>query len=203
MRTYPVFLILEGATVLVVGGGEVAARKIEALLEAGAEIVVVASEVSEEILDMPVTVEKRPYQSGEAAVYALTVAATNDNDTNRMIADDARGAGRLVNVVDVPELCNFIVPAVIRRGEMIVAIGTGGAGPIVSRRIRERLEKQLSDRIGPLVELLGDFRRGLRSRFKDIDERKSILEEATSPELIDSYLDGNEGPLKEFLSRWI
>lgn len=207
MRTYPTFLLLEGAAALVVGGGEVAARKVEALLEAGASVTVVSPEISDELRGIEkknkALVEERAYREGEAADYAVTIAATNDNAVNRLVADDARGAGRLVNVVDAPELCNFIVPSVIRRGELTVAVSTGGASPAVSRFLRERLEKQLPERIAPLLDALGAFRRRIMETVDDPQERKRILTEAVRSPHVETFLDGDEAPLKEYLKQWI
>ena len=176
MLTYPVYIILEGRDVLVVGGGDVALRKIESLLEAGARVKAVALDVDERISALAkarpeLTVEIRGYLKGEAARYFLIVAATNSEETNKAVASDAAEAGRLVNVVDQPELCNFIVPSVFRRGDLSVAISTGGASPALSRRIRQRLEAAFPERFAVLVELLAELRSELQRTVPDFEER--------------------------------
>ena len=206
MKTYPVFLILSGQSVLVVGGGEVAERKVEALVESGAVVKVVADKVSERLEQLErsgaITVERRRYNPGEAAGYALTVAATDDRQVNREAAADARGAGRLVNVVDQTELCNFIAPSQIKRGELTIAISTGGLGPALSRRLKERLEASFPERLGALIDLLGDFRPALMEKIADFDQRRKIMTEVVNSKEIDVFLEGDDKPLKELLEKW-
>jgi len=201
-----VFLLLEGSTVLTVGGGQVAARKIESLAQAGAYVKVVAKEVDAEIMEFEkqgiCSVETRGYRHGEAASYPLTIAATDDMETNRAVAADAVAANRLVNVVDQPDLCNFIVPSIIRRGALTVAISTGGAAPSFSKRLRERAEKIFPESLGGLIEVLAEFRAHIIKTVPDIGERKRIMTEvANSPET-DAFLEGDDKPLKELLSKW-
>ena len=207
MKTYPVFALLEGVRVLVVGGGEVAERKAAALIDAGALVQVVAREACEAMRTLEtrgeLKIELRDYRAGEAAGYALTVASTDDAETNRQVADDSRGAGRLVNVVDQPDLCNFIVPSVIRKGELTIAISTGGASPALSRRIRERLEKEFPESMSQLIEVLGEFRARIMNTRRSFEERKKIMTDVVNSPEVDAFLSGDEGPLKELLAKWI
>jgi precorrin-2 dehydrogenase / sirohydrochlorin ferrochelatase len=207
VRTYPVFLMLEDEPALVVGGGEVAERKVIALLEAGAVVTVVAPETTDGLKAMQregrIRIEKRTYRPGEAVAFVVTVAATDDNDTNRTVAADAKGAGRLVNVVDVPELCNFIVPSTVRRGELVVAISTGGGSPALARRLREEIDAHIPQSFAALLDILAEFRLRVRDKYSTEEERKRILTEVARSPHVDTYLNGDEAPLKEYLKQWI
>lgn len=205
--TYPAFIILRGTRVLVVGGGDVAERKALALLDAEADVTVVSPDVTPIIeklaADGKLRLEKRPYRSGEAADYMLTVASTNDPEVNQAVWNDARGAGRLVNVVDKPDLCNFIVPSVVRRGDLTVAISTGGASPATAKWIRERIEILLPERVVSMLDRMGEFRDRVRALIADEEERKRVLTGALNQELVEKFLEGDESPMKEYMSRWI
>jgi precorrin-2 dehydrogenase/sirohydrochlorin ferrochelatase len=162
---YLINLDVRGRPALVVGGGVIAARKIIALLEAGAEVTVVAREVSDAVAalerDGRVTVVRRPFEPGDARGAFLVVGATDDEDVNRSVAGDARQWGALVNIVDRPALCTFTVPAVVRRGALTIAVATDGRCPSVARALRERLEGQYGPEYADVVERLGDARRML------------------------------------------
>src|SRR5215471_11185029 len=130
---YPIYLNLTGKLVLVVGGGEVAERKIESLMGTGAVIRVVAGEVSERILvlatERRIELHRRPYACGDCAGATLVLSATDDPGVSRIVFEDARKAGALVNTADQPALCDFIMPAVVRRGDIAIAISTSGTSP--------------------------------------------------------------------------
>jgi precorrin-2 dehydrogenase/sirohydrochlorin ferrochelatase len=162
---YLVNLDVRGRRALVVGGGAIAARKMAALLEAGAEVTVVAREVCDAVASLErdgrVTLVRRPFEPGDASGAFLVVGATDDEDVNRNVAGDARTWGALVNIVDRPALCTYTVPAVVRRGALTIAVATDGRCPSVARALRERLEGQYGPEYGDLVERLGDARRTL------------------------------------------
>ena len=120
---YPVSLVLEGRPVLVVGGGRVAARKVDGLLACGAQVHVVAPRVADELKQRHgVTVEERPYRDGDVAGYRLVVSATDDAAVNRAVHDEAEAAGVWVNSADDPANCTFTLPSVLRRGPITVAV---------------------------------------------------------------------------------
>ncbi len=163
---FPVMLQLAGRRCLVVGGGGVALRKVQALLAEGAEVVLVAPEavrVLEELSDSGrIVLERRPYEEGEAAGYALVFAATADREVNRKVFEDASGAGVWVNVADDPELCSFHMPAVVRRGPLHVAIASGGSAPFAVRRLRRLLERLLGPEWGEWMDAAARFRERVR-----------------------------------------
>jgi len=160
---YPVNLVLEGRRVLVVGGGAVALRKVEGLLAAGAVVTVVAPSVDDRLRSRPgVTVEERPYRAGEVAGYRLAIAATDSSVTNGAVFDDGERAGVWVNGADDPAHCSFTLPAVVRRGDVMVTVSTGGRSPALSRWLRQRLE----DEVGPEFEVLLDLLAAERDRLR-------------------------------------
>jgi len=170
---YPLFLEMEGRPCLVVGGGEVATRKVEALLSAGAHVTVVSPKIEPQLARLRdegrIQHEERDYEEGDVSGYQLVIAATDDEATNERVSREARMYGALVNVVDRPELCDFIVPATVRQGEVALAISTGGLSPALARWLRQELEGYLSRDFALLAELLAEVRRELRERDISVD----------------------------------
>lgn len=164
-NSYPVNLVLSGARCLVVGGGKVARRKVEGLLTCGADVTVVAPEVDAALAAQPVTVERRVYVAGEAATgaYRLVMTATDDRTVNQAVYDDAVAAGIWVNSADDPDRCTFTLPAVVRRGPLLITVSTGGHSPAISSWLRGRLEAEFGPEYEVLVSLLADERAALQS----------------------------------------
>jgi precorrin-2 dehydrogenase/sirohydrochlorin ferrochelatase len=170
MLTYPICLVgLADRHCLVVGGGPVALRKVEGLLAAGAAPRVVAREAVRELLALArhanVHLELRAFDPSDLDSAFLVIAATDDPELNRAISAEAQARGALVNVVDVPEESNFIMPAVVRRGEMTLTVSTGGASPALSRRLREQLDEQFGPEYEHLVDLLAELRPEILTKF--------------------------------------
>lgn len=155
-RYYPVALDLRGRPCLIVGGGAVALRKAGGLVAAGADVTVVAPEC----LPMPdgVTVALRPFVDADLDGVALAMAATDDRELNARVARLARERGVWVNVADDPKAGDAILPAVARRGDLQIAVSTGGASPALAQRLRERLEDEFGPEYAELVALLGALR---------------------------------------------
>jgi siroheme synthase-like protein len=155
----------------VVGGGLVALRKVESLLDYDAAITVVAPEAHEKLEYHAkrgrITLERREYQSPEASRYGLVISATDDGELNARVHEDARGAGALVNVVDDPSHCDFIFPAVLRRDCLTTAISTDGKAPFVSGHLRMVLENIFPAHWGRLMGLAASFRSRVRSQWAD------------------------------------
>jgi len=155
---YPVNLVISGRRCLVVGAGAVAARKAEGLLAAGAQVHVVAPSVGDAVRELDVTWEERPYRPGEVAGYRLVVTATDDPEVNRAVYTDGEEAGVFVNSADDPANCSFTLPAVVRRGALVVAVSTGGQTPALATWVRRRLDRELGPEYGQLAELLREAR---------------------------------------------
>lgn len=186
---YPVALVVQGRPCLVVGGGRVAARKILGLLACGAAVTVVAPELHtalrilveagavEAIDDAPLRLEVRPYERGEAARYRLVVAATGDPAVDGAVHHDAEVAGVWVNVADDPGRCSFVLPAVTRRGSVVVAVSTGASSPALASWVRDAVAGVLGPEIGELASLLADARRRVHERgasTEDLDWRSLL-----------------------------
>jgi precorrin-2 dehydrogenase/sirohydrochlorin ferrochelatase len=173
---YPVLLDLAGRTVLVVGGGQVARRKVEGLAAAGARVRVVAPEICPAIRAVEGT-DCREQAYGAAALdgAALAVAATDDPAVNSQVAADCGPRGVLCNVVDVPEQCDFILPSVLRRGPLVIAVSTGGASPGAAGRIRRQLEDRFGPAYGLWLERLAAVRAWLRDAAADEAVRRKAM----------------------------
>ena len=168
---YPVNLVLAGRSCLVVGGGPVAARKVEGLLAAGAQVHVVATSVGPDVRARTgATWEERAYRPGEASGYRLVVVATDDGEVNRQVADDAEKAGVWVNAADDPASCSFMLPSIVRRGPITLAVSTGGRSPALARWLRARLSDELGPEYEVLAELLADERTRLKEGGRPTDE---------------------------------
>ncbi len=204
---YPVFLDIEGERCIVVGGGKVAERKVEKLLECGAAVTVVAPEATERIdalaLQHKLLWEKREYRDGEACGYFLAIAATNIKDLNERVSADARAAGRPVNVVDVPTLCNFYVPSVLRRGDLQIAVSTAGASPSIAKKVRETLEPLFPETYEKLLERLRRFRIELHDKIPEESRRMEIYAEVAGSPEVESYLEGDFAPLEALIKKCV
>ncbi len=174
-RAYLVALCLADKLCLVVGGGQVAARKVHSLLEAGARVRVVAPRLRPELQELAmrgdIAWEPRGVVPGDLIGAFLVVAAADDPATNDLVGRLARQAGVLANVVDQPDLCNFYVPATFRRGPVSVAVSTDGTSPLLARRLREELEQRVGAEWGELAELLAGFRQQLPAHCPDLRTR--------------------------------
>ena len=158
---YPVNLLLTGRSVLVVGGGAVAAEKARGLLAAGAVVHVVATVVSPEVQSLEVTWEARPYARGEVGGYRLAVACTDDPSANQAVFDDGEAAGIWVNAADDPERCAYTLPARLDQGRLLVTVSTGGHSPALASWLRDQLAGQLGPEYDTLIDLLAEARAGL------------------------------------------
>lgn len=192
---YPVFLDLRGRRAVVVGGGSVAERKIATLLEYGAEVVCVAPTLvpALEVLarEGSLTHEQRGYVRGDLKGAFIVVCATDSTEINRAVFQEAEAQGCLVNVVDVPELCNFIVPSIVKRGPLQIAISTGGAAPVVAKRIRRELEDSYGVEWESYVRLLGQVRRLVLERVAGGEAvRKPVFEAIAASDLYDRVMAG-------------
>ena len=174
----PVSLSLTDQPCLVVGGGPVALRKIDTLLDHGAVVTVVAPEVDDKIRYFGesgrIKLELRPYEKGEAARYRFVISATDDMDLNRQVSDDSRSGGALVNVVDTPALCDFIFPAVVRRDCLSAAISTDGKAPFMAGHIRQILDDIFPSHWGKLMAQATRFRKMVQQRWADNVHMKTV-----------------------------
>jgi len=196
MNFLPIFINVKDQPCLVVGGGEVAARKVELLLKGGARVVVVAPE-----LGATLTARRQAGEIGHRAeaflpaqvqAHRLVIAATDDEGVNRAVAEAAQARNIPVNVVDRPELCTFIMPAVIDRSPVVIAVSSGGASPVLARLIRARIESLIPAAYGRLAKLVGEFRARVKQRFGHINQRRAFWEEVLQGPIAEMMFSGRE-----------
>jgi siroheme synthase-like protein len=168
MSYYPIFLNLSGQRCLMVGGGTVAERKVTGLLEAGASITVVSPELTPVLKDL--AQEKkirhfmRDYRKGDLSGYRLAFVATDDAQVNRSVYEEAQESNVFMNAADDPAHCDFILPSVLRRGELQVAVSSGASSPALSRSIREELENYFTQEYSILSEIVAEVRREMKEQ---------------------------------------
>lgn len=167
----PVTMSMTGKSCLVVGGGNVALRKIEILMDFDSEITVISPEVDSKIdyfgESKKITLKKRPYKSPEASMFDLVISASNDDNVNKQVASDCREEKIPVNVVDNPALCDFIFPAVVKRGILSVAVASDGKAPFFSSGVRQILEEIFPQHWKKLANLAIDFRDMAMAKYPD------------------------------------
>jgi len=205
-KTYPISLDLRDKPVLLVGGGEVAFRKAQGLSRSGCRPTVVALEFSPAfqswLEQRSFQVEQRAYRGGEAAQYFLVISATDDAEVNRSVFEDAQRAGRLINVVDQPALCNIYIPSRIERGNLQVSISTGGQCPAFARWLRRELEGEIPERYGLLLERVAAIRARVKDTVPSPDARKRVLERLLRSEAVRRFLAGEDQLLDRMDRGW-
>jgi siroheme synthase-like protein len=165
---FPVFLDVRRKKCVVIGGGQVAFRKIRTLLDCGASVTVISPVLHPDLSELAnkksIQVIRRSYKSRDLKGAFIVIAATGTKETNRKVAKEAGRVGALVNVVDDPEPSDFIVPSLLRRGDLAIAISTGGMSPALARKIRTRLEDSFGEEYALLVSLVEEVRSTLRRK---------------------------------------
>jgi len=178
MNLFPIFLKLEGRRCLVIGAGQVGTQKITGLLDAGAHVTVVDPSPAvavREFLSSRVVWHERKYQTSDLDGIYLVIAATSDAQVNQHIYDEAQQRGILANVVDVPPLCDFYYPAVVRRGSLMVAVSSQGESPHLAQRVRDEISQLLPENLGDAVKLIGDERRRILREHPAGPKRVQLL----------------------------
>jgi precorrin-2 dehydrogenase/sirohydrochlorin ferrochelatase len=195
---YIACLRLTGRRCLVVGGGEVGLEKVEGLLACGGAVTLVAPEAHEELVRLAdegsIAWERREYRAADLDGSFLVIAATDDSEVNIAVHEDADARAMLVNVVDVPPLCNFILPAIVRSGPLAIAISTAGASPALAKRMKREIAEQFGDHYARLAVLLNDARGWAKATLPTFQERKAFFESIVGgePDPIALLRDGDE-----------
>ena len=188
---FPLFLKLEGRHCLVVGGGGIAVQKLDGLLSAGANIHVVAPEADDRIRELvsdgQLSWSRREFRPADLISTVLVVAATGDPILNATVFGEAQSRGVLCNAVDEPRHCDFYYPAVVRRGDLQIAISTAGHSPALAQRIRKTLERQFDENLGEWLTWLGNVRRLFFSRRIDPIRRRTALHRIASQEVYERF----------------
>lgn len=205
MKYYPLFLDLRDKRCLVVGGGGVGMRKAAGLVECGARVTVIEPSPSKRLQSMTrdgdLELSARPYEEAALEGVLLVFAATGDAALNRRIARDARRRGLLCNIVDRPARGNFILPAVMRRGDLTVAVSTSGHSPAMAKRLRQRFEEQFGDEYAEFLRLLGAVRQRLLEQGHDPELHKSLFEQLIDSELLALIRDRRFDAVDRLLGR--
>lgn len=194
-RFYPVFMKIHGKRCVVVGGGKVAERKIISLLRDQAEVTVVSPQITavlqELVEQQAIDWMARKYQRGDLSGAFIVYAATNSREVNGHIAGDAKTESVLVNVIDDPDACDFIVPSRLERGKLQIAVSTSGASPGLNKRICEELERQFGNEYEILLEWLQILRIWLQANVSSEKERRQILADIVQSSILE-LLRANE-----------
>lgn len=197
---YPIYLDIEDRAVLIIGGGEVCARKAETMLKYGGRVTIVSPVFTDEIEGWAaagrVAVSRKLYDESDLAGAAIVIASTDDRCVNARVARDCRRRKIPVNVVDVTHLCEFIVPAIIETGSIQIAISTGGKSPALARTLKEDLKRVIGDEYAEVNDVLGTLRAGAKKTLPtDIDRKRffdgiiadGILEMLRAGKRIEAY----------------
>ena len=196
MDFLPIFTNIQNQPCLVVGGGEVAARKVSLLLKAGANVSVVSPQLGRELAEMAeagkITHIARDFEDGDIETPVLVIAATDNKAVNERVSQLAKERRIQVNVVDNPALCSFIMPSIVDRSPVQIAISTGGASPVLARMIRTKLEGCIPAAYGRLGALVAKFREKVKAKFKDVDQRRAFWESVLDSTVADRVYSGHE-----------
>jgi len=203
MRYYPVNLDIKGRKCLVIGGGEVGTRKVKSLLECMASVTVVSPAASEKLLKLSgldmITLIKRSYVESDLEGMFLVICATDDEKLNRQVSRDAEKLNMLCNIADRPEACNFILPSVVKRGDLVISISTSGKSPAYAEKLRKDLEKQYGEEYGILIRMMGAIRSRLLREQHEPEAHKHIFEELIEKDLLNMIRDNDTGRINSVL----
>jgi len=203
---YIACLRLDGRSCLVVGGGEVGLEKVEGLLACGALVTLVAPEADPALeayaREGSIEWRRREYRNEDLDGMFLVIAATSDTDVNIAVFGEAERRAMLVNVVDVPPLCNFILPAIVRNGPLAIAISTAGASPALAKRMKSEIAEQYGEPYARLAVLLNDARGWAKSTLPTYQDRKAFFESIVNgdPDPIELLRQGDEAAVRDLIA---
>jgi siroheme synthase-like protein len=203
---YIACLRLSGRPCLVVGAGDVGLEKVEGLLACGGDVTVVAPDAVAEIRELAdersIRWERRAYEPGDLDGRFLAIAATSDTDVNIAVYDEAERRAMLVNVVDVPPLCNFILPAIVRSGPLAIAISTAGASPALAKRMKREIAEAYGEPYARLAVLLNDARGWAKATLPTYQDRKAFFESIVNgdPDPVELLRGGDERAVVDLIA---
>ncbi len=200
MKYYPVFLDIWGKKCVVAGGGEVAARKVARLLDCGAKVLIVSPRLTPELTALKAESAIEHIAADYNIQYiegaVLIIGATDDETINASISSDARSLGISVNIVDDPQKCDFILPSIVERGDLILAIGTGGKSPALARYLREEMEAVYGNEYAILLKVLGQLRGKME---KNTGKGRVWFDELLAGGLLDAIRKNDAGRVKKII----
>jgi precorrin-2 dehydrogenase / sirohydrochlorin ferrochelatase len=204
MRYYPIQLDVRGRRCLVVGGGGVGTRKVGTLLSCGARVTVVSPEATDELRRLSaaglIRLWERAYAASDLEGTFLVIGATDDEDLNRRISGDAAALNLLCNIADRPEKCNFILPAIVQRGDLVLTISTSGKSPALAKKLRRELEHQFGDEYAVLLRLMGAIRKRLLAEAHAPEAHKPIFEKIVHSDILRWIRDGRMQEVNRLLA---
>ena len=196
MNFLPIFMNIRGRRCLVVGGGEVAARKANLVLEAGGKLTIVSPKLcptlQRELDEGRVSYQQRGFEAADLEGCVLVIASTDESSVNRQVSELAQSLNIPVNVVDNPELCSFVMPSIIDRSPVQIAISTGGTSPVLARLLRARLESAIPSAYGRLAAMAESFREKVKAKFKDVNGRRNFWEGVLQGRVAEMVFAGKE-----------
>jgi precorrin-2 dehydrogenase / sirohydrochlorin ferrochelatase len=203
---YIACLKLSGRRCVVVGGGEIGLEKVEGLLACGGDVVLIAPEAVPALEELAregsISWERREYRPEDLEGTFMVIASTDDTDVNIGVYDDAERRAMLVNVVDVPPLCNFILPAIVRTGPLAIAISTAGASPALAKRMKAEVSELFGEEYAQLAVLLNDVRGWAKGTLPTYQDRKAFFEGIVNgePDPIDLLRAGDAGAVRDLIA---
>lgn len=205
MNHFPVFLNLKSRQCLIIGGGNIATRKIKNLLNANAQITVISPKISDKLKnlakDNKISVINREYESSDIVRAFLVVAATNNTKVNTEIAKACDEANIMVNVADNAELCSFIFPSILDRSPVTIAVSTGGASPVLARQLRMKLETMIPSACGHLAAITEEYREKVKAHFPEQEQRKTFWENALRSPFSELVYAGQDDSARALLDK--
>ncbi len=205
MKYYPVFFDLREKVCLVVGGGTVAERKVQRLLECEASVRVVGESLSERLQSLQKSGQIQCLAGRYSAACLdgafMVICATDDRAVNEQVMQDCRSRGIPVNVVDDPERCDFILPAIAEQGDLSIAVSTGGKSPALAKRLRRELEDHYGPEYRELVNILGELRKRRLAKGYPSEENRSIFEAVVSSDILEQLRKGDREGVREKIRR--
>jgi len=202
---YPIYIDIEDRSVLIVGGGTVCARKAETMMRYGARVTIVSPEITDEIAAWEqagvLAVQRKMYAESDLEGASMVIASTDDQCVNARVARDCRRRRIPVNVVDVTHLCEFIVPAIIEKGSIQIAVSTGGKSPAIARTIREDLQKAIGPEYTEVNDLLGTLRKSAKKVLPTDVDRKRFFDGIIASGILDLLREGRRRDAFEAVAR--
>jgi precorrin-2 dehydrogenase/sirohydrochlorin ferrochelatase len=203
MRYYPIHLDIRGRHCLVVGGGSVATRKTETLLDCDARVTVIGRQASAKLQKLAqsnsITLKKRGYRTTDLQGIFLVIGATDDEALNQQISHDAEAHNILCNIADRPEACNFILPSIVHRGDLVITISTSGKSPALSKHLRKSLENQFGEEYDQFLQVMGSIRKKLLSQSHDPADHKRLFNQLIDNGLLELIRDGQKTEIDQLL----
>jgi precorrin-2 dehydrogenase/sirohydrochlorin ferrochelatase len=195
MNYYPIYLNITNRRCVVVGGGDVAERKVQRLLECGAHVVVIGKTLTPRLKVMKREGRIDQINDDYDAAYIhdafLVIGATDRDEINARISSDARKRGILINIVDDPDKCDFILPSLFQRGDLSVAISTGGKSPALAKKLREDMEGLYGTEYHTLLNILGKLRERIKAKGRSADENKRLFEAVVNSDILQHIRENN------------